>query len=280
MVMVPLVALAWFPLYRAAGALAGLVPRPRVAVTLGALRRRCRRRRGGCARLRRLAHHRLRPGRVARAVRAACVVTRVLADARGRPLTAARPARASVPRWPLPCCARSCLGATWIGFGDEPRSLALVGEESMGAKVLLQRAAPPRRSRPRRLRRRASAAATATTTTRASTPAPRSIRGNGIDEDCDGADAPRRSRRRRPVEADASAGAPPRFKLEGQPARHHHRHAARRSRSTRRLMPHLAALAKERGHASPTPTRRRPTRRAASRRSSPRASRRRCAGCG
>ena len=156
-VAVPVAALAWFPLYRLAAHCVAVVPRPRA---LGGPRRA--RRPGGPPRRRRravgrLAHHRLRPGRDARAL---------LRAAGGR---RRRVRRASVrPPAPSPRSGRSppiCLVATWFGFGGNAARSPSPARSRWGkrsscsvARRFADRdhdgyAAPPRRRRLQRPRR-------------------------------------------------------------------------------------------------------------------------------
>jgi arylsulfatase A-like enzyme len=82
-----------------------------------------------------------------------------------------------------------CLLVTWSDFGNDPRSLALINEQSMGAKVLFHG-----------LRRFADhdhdgyaarlGGGDCDDGNAAAHPGADEVRGNGVDEDCDGADLP------------------------------------------------------------------------------------------
>jgi len=132
-VMVFVAALAWFPIFRVTRRLAVLVPRPRLLIVLGLF--------GALVVL----------GLVAAVL---SVDWRVLDFGPGKALLVAivlglghawfwrRRALALSSRRLLlvgaSVVALACMGVTWLRFGDEPRSLQLVGEETWGAKTLLK----------------------------------------------------------------------------------------------------------------------------------------------
>jgi len=124
---VPVCGLAWFPLYRLSRRLVPVLPRPRVLVLGAAL----------VALLVLGAAFALLsvdwrvidfgPGESMLAFLALAAIGAVALRRLSRRPTTALAATVAV----------LCMALTWLRFGDERRSLALVGEESMGAKVLL-----------------------------------------------------------------------------------------------------------------------------------------------
>ena len=179
-VAVPLAALAWFPLYRLSRILVGVMPRPRALVTLAAL--------VGLAVLLVVAavlsvDWRIidfGPAESLALFFVAQAVVAVLLARRGR----ATLGPAAALGWAV---AAACLAVTWIGFGGNARAVAFVGEESMGEKVLLKVA---RRFADHDHDGYAARLGGGDCDDHNAKihPGADEIRGNGVDEDCDGAD--------------------------------------------------------------------------------------------
>jgi arylsulfatase A-like enzyme len=191
MAALPLGALAWFPLYRLSRHLTWPLPRPRALVVLGAMAVAV-----AAAALLALGSVDWRVIDFGPAKAAALFVLFQVGHlafwSRGWGARLAERAGARSGRLValgLALTTGLCLAVTWLRFGDEPRSIALVAEESMGTKVLL------------RLARRLSDRDHDGYAARLGGgdcddhdplvhPGADDVPGNGRDEDCDGEDTP------------------------------------------------------------------------------------------
>ena len=188
---VPFVALAWFPIYRVTRVLVAPLPRPRVLWVLGALASLVVL--GMVGAVASVDWRVLDFGPVESlaifAIASALHARFWYGDAGTRLRERFSPRARTLLVAGTALGLLACLSLTWLRFGDEPRSLALVGEESMGAKVLLRVA---RRFADKDHDGYAGRLGGGDCDDHNPKihPGADDIRGNHVDEDCDGADAP------------------------------------------------------------------------------------------
>jgi arylsulfatase A-like enzyme len=179
---VPLAALAWFPLYRLARALVTPLPRPRTLAVLLVLVFVI-----GFAVVAAVlsVDWRIIDFGPAEALAVFAVVQALAAVVHAR-ATRTLGGRAIAVGW---AGVALCFLVTWFGFGGSPRAVAFAGEESMGEKVLLKIARRLADNDHDGYAGRLGGGDCNDRDPRVH-PGAEEVRGNGIDEDCDGSDAP------------------------------------------------------------------------------------------